>query len=118
MASSSLRERVQRILESAHSDLPVCHAIVQDQIKVLAVAIANAILLFQPDVVVIGGLLSLMSRDLFALLEIALRRHLPELISNNTILQQGKLATQSSAAIGANQHFLQVYLGNVAGELA
>lgn len=109
-ATASPRERVQRILENACAEMPICYAIVQEQIEVLAAAIANVILLIQPNVVVIGGLLSVLPPELFLVLETTIRRHAPALVGNNTIIQQGNLATQSSAAIGANHHFLQVYL--------
>jgi predicted NBD/HSP70 family sugar kinase len=109
-ATTSARERVYQILANASAAMPVCEAIVREQIKVLAVAIANMVLLVQPDVIVIGGLLSALSPDLFLALESAIRRQIPALIGNNTLIQQGRLATHSSAAIGANHHFLQVYL--------
>lgn len=107
-AKGTLRERASLIM--ADAALPVCDAIVQQQIKVLAVAVANVILLIQPDVVIIGGLLSLLPRGSFMQLELAIRRSLPELISNNTTVRQGTLAAQSSAASGASLHFLQLYL--------
>lgn len=117
VATTSLRERVHLILASACAEMPLCDAIVQEQIKALAAAIANMIRMIQPNVVVIGGLLSALSPDLFLALEAAIRRHTPALIGNNTIIQQGKLITQSSAAIGATHHFLQVYLSEGGGEL-
>jgi predicted NBD/HSP70 family sugar kinase len=116
MAQTSVRERVCHILDSARADRPLCYAVVQAQIEVLAAAIANVILLIQPNIVVVGGLLSALPPDLFATLEIAIRRHTPALIGNNMLVQQGRLATQSSAAIGANHHFLQQYLAEV-GEM-
>ena len=118
VATASPRERVSLILAGAHADLPLCHAIVQEQSKALAVAVANVILMVQPDIIVIGGLLSLMPRSLYTVLEAEIRRYLPELISNNTIFQQGRLASQNSAAIGANHHFLQVYLDAATGDPA
>lgn len=118
MASASPRERVRKILECARPDMPICYALVQDQIRALAVVAANMILMIQPEVVLIGGLLSLLPQDLFADLETAIRRHLSALISHNTLIRQGKLALQSSGAIGATHHFLQTYLSRANGELA
>lgn len=114
-AKGTLRERASLIM--ADAELPVCATIVQQQIKVLAVAVANVILLIQPDVVIIGGLLSLLPRGSFMQLELAIRRSLPELISNNTTMRQGTSASQSSAASGASLHFLQLYLEDEAGIL-
>ncbi len=110
VAQSSLRERVQRILEGATDALPLCQTIVRSQIEALAAAVATVILLIQPDVVVVGGLMSVLPLDHFAALETTIRRYTPMLIANKMIVQQGRLSTQSGAAIGANQHFLQVFL--------
>lgn len=118
LALTSPRERVRRILEHARPDMPICYALTQDHLRALAVVAANMILLIQPDVVLIGGLLSLLPQELFADLETALRRHLPALISHNTLIRQGKLALQSSGAIGATHHFLRTYLSHVNQELA
>lgn len=118
MAAISPRERVQRILVHSQADAAVCHNLAQDQIKALARVAASMILMVQPDVVLIGGLLSLLPPELFAALEMAIRSHLPALISHNTLIQQGKLVSQNSGAIGAALHFLQAYLGQPNGDLA
>jgi predicted NBD/HSP70 family sugar kinase len=118
IASTSPRERVSLILAGAHADLPICQALVQEQIRILAVAVATVVLMIQPDILVIGGLLSLLPQGLFTALEVEIRGYLPELISNNTITQQGRLASQSSAAIGANHHFMQVFLDDATRDLA
>lgn len=106
------RERFQLIVNSAHTGMPACQGIMQDMIRVLSAAIANLVYIFQPDVIVVGGLLSSMPKDLYSDLETTIRGHLPELISNNSIIQQGRLASQNSAAIGAIHHFMQNYLNN------
>ncbi|MCI0476697.1 MAG: ROK family protein [Anaerolineales bacterium] len=118
IATASPRERVRRILENARPDMPICYSLVLGQIRVLAGMAASMILMLQPDVVLIGGLLSLLPQELFANLETAIRRHLPALISHNTLIRQGKLALQSSGAIGATHHFLQTYLSQTNNELA
>lgn len=118
MALTSPRERVRWILEHARPDTPLCYSLVLDQIRVFAAMAASMILMLQPDVVLIGGLLSLLSPERFADLETAIRRHLPALISHNTLIRQGKLALQSSGAIGATHHFLRTYLQSDSRELA
>lgn len=116
LAAANPRERVQQML--VHADLPLCEALVRDQIKALAATIANMTLLVQPDVVVIGGLLSALPAALFAVLETSLRGYLPALVSHNTIIRQSKHNAQSSAALGSTHHFLQLYLTQANGELA
>lgn len=111
----SPRERVQQLLTRA--DLPLCRALAEDQIKVLAVTLATATLLVQPDVIVIGGLLSALPDDLFVTLEAGVRSYLPELVSHNTVIQQGKHGGESSGALGATHHFLHSYLASVNDEL-
>lgn len=111
----SPRERVQQLL--ARTDLPLCRALAEDQIAVLAVTLATATLLVQPDVIVIGGLLSALPGDLFAALEASVRGYLPGLVSHNTVIQQGKHGGESSGALGATHHFLHSYLASVNGEL-
>lgn len=117
LAVVSLRERVQLILAQANRTMPICQNLVQDLIKLLAVAVANMTLLVQPDSVVIGGLMSVLPDDVFAILEGEIRRYLPELVSHNTIIQQGKLIAQDGAALGAIYHFLQSYLSLSASDL-
>lgn len=118
LQAATVRERVQQILQQAGPTLPLCQALVHEQLKVLAVTAANMTLLLQPDIIVVGGLLSLLPLNLFVLLEAEIRRHLPDLVSNNTIIRQGRLAAQSSAAIGASHHFLQTFLDNTVSSLA
>jgi len=118
LALTSPRERVRWILENARPEMTVCHALVSDQIRALAVMAANMILMVQPDIVVVGGLLSLLSHDLMIQLETTIRRYLPTLISHNTLIRQGQLAMQNSGAIGATHHFLQTYLQQSTNELA
>lgn len=116
LAKSSPRERVQMIFQNAGPNMPLCQAIVQAQVKVLAAAIANMILLIQPDIVVLGGLLSVLPTEWFAALDVEIRRLTPALIGNTILIQQGRFATQSSAALGANHHFLQRHL-SLGGDL-
>jgi predicted NBD/HSP70 family sugar kinase len=117
LAVTNPRERLQLVISNARAAMPVCYAIIQDLIKGLSVAIANLIYIVQPDVVVIGGLLSSLPADIFPSLETAIRNYLPELINNKTVLRKGQLASQNSAALGATYHFLQKYLNNASIEL-
>ena len=111
------RKRIRLIFNEANEEMPVCNQIVHDLTWVLSVAIANVLHFVQPDVVVMGGLINFMPKNLFAELENAIRNQLPPLISNNTIFQQGKLISKNGAALGANYHFLRSYLNNSASEL-
>lgn len=115
MPTASPRERVQWML--AHADMPLCQPLVHDQRAALAATIANMILLMQPEIVVIGGLLSTLSDALMADLERAIRGHLPGLISHNLIMRQGKRSASSTGALGATHHFLHSYLAPINGEL-
>jgi len=115
--ASNHRERFNLILKNATDEMLICQEIVRNLTKVLSVAIANMIHIVQPDVVVIGGLLSSMPKELYEDLEVAIRGYLPALISNKSILRQGRLASQNSAAIGAIQHFLQDYLNETTHDL-
>lgn len=110
LAIKNPRERFRSILNSDFTEMPICQEIVWDLFRVISSAIDNVIHLIQPDVVVVGGLLSSIPKTLFPDLETAIRKNLPMLISNNTVIQQGGLTSQNSAAIGAIQHFLQSYL--------
>ena len=111
------RERFRLILEGADSGMPVCEQIIRNLIRVLSVWIANIIFILQPDMIVVGGLISLMPKPLFTELENQIRAQLPALISNNSIIQQGSLDTQNSAALGASYHFLQSYLNDKVKDL-
>lgn len=117
LSISNPRERVRQIISHAHNDLPICQAIARDLIDILSVAIANLIYIVQPDIVVVGGLLSAMPQAIFTDLENCVRAFLPELISNKTVIRKGQLASQSSAAIGATHHFLRIYLNSASSEL-
>lgn len=117
LAVTNPRERVRLIISSVHNELPLCRAIVQGLISVLSVAIANLMYIVQPDAVVIGGLLSAMPQAVFADLEASIRTYLPELISNKSVIRQGRLASQNSAAIGAIRHFIQDYLNASSSEM-
>jgi predicted NBD/HSP70 family sugar kinase len=111
------RTRFRLILACADEQRPICAAIVHDLIAVLAAAVANVIFFMQPDVIVVGGLLSSLSGTLFGDLEFAVRDRLPQRTRNNVIIQQARLVSKNSAAIGANQHFLREYLSDASVSL-
>jgi len=115
--ATNARKRVSAILRSTGDSLPLCQAMAQQVIRALAVAVANVIYIVQPDVIVIGGVLSLMSAELFADLTAAIAAQLPSLIENHVFIQQAKLASPNSAAIGATRHFLQNYLTDAATDV-
>ncbi len=112
------RKRFRLILSNAGPSLPLCAAIVDDLIAALAVAVANVMIVVQPETTVIGGLLSYLPDELFTELETAIRRHLPALIGNNVMIHPVEFVSHNSAAIGATHHFLQDYLRDPANELA
>ena len=114
----NLRERFRLVLRCEELEMPICDEVVHDVFAALAVAVANTILMIQPDVTVIGGLLGVMNSDRFDALEAQIRSHLPKLVSNSTIIRLGRHATQNAAAIGASHHFLQTYLRDPSTSLA
>lgn len=111
------RERFRLILRCDNPSLSICCEIVHNLNAVLAAAVANIILIVQPEKVVIGGLLNSMNGERFEELEASIRSHLPALISHNVLIRQGKFASQNGAAIGANHHFLQDYLNDPSSSL-
>ncbi len=104
------REQFQQTLEGAAAGLPVCQQVVQVLNTALSAALANVIYMVQPDIMVIGGLLSTMPASQFVALEAAIRRHLPALFTNRSVIQQAMLSSPNRAALGANYHFLQTHL--------
>ncbi|MCB0158311.1 MAG: ROK family protein [Caldilineaceae bacterium] len=117
LSTSNPRARFRLILNGDDAAMPLCRALVTDLNAALAAAVANVIHIVQPDIVVIGGLLSAMPAARFAELEADIQAHLPALIGHNAIIRQGKLASQNGAAKGAILHFLQAYLGDPTVEL-
>ena len=66
--------------------------------------------IIQPDVVVIGGLLSRMPKSLFHELESDIRSNIPPLIKNKIVIKQGVMEIRKNSAIGAIYHFLDLHL--------
>ena len=111
------RQRFRHLLTREDADLPICSDVMADLSATSAAAAANIALVIQPDVVVIGGLLGAMSGERFAQLELAIRSHLPALVSHSVLIRQSKHTGQNAAAIGANYHFLRTYLNDPASTL-
>jgi predicted NBD/HSP70 family sugar kinase len=107
LAEGDLRRRFQLILEAADEGLPACAEVVRLMCAVLASALANIIFIVQPDILILGGVLSTMPTSLYAGLEAAIRSYLPSLLTNSLIIQQAKLSSANRAAMGATHHFLQ-----------
>jgi len=117
LEQTNARSRFQRILSNAHADMPLCHDLMLEMIRVLSAATANLIYIIQPGNVVIGGLLRSLPKALYDQLETTIRQQLPALISHNLIIQQGTITSQNSAAAGAIQHVLRSYLADPASDL-
>ena len=113
LLAANARRRFSLILKGAVDGLPVCRVLAHQVIQALAVAVANVIYMVQPDIVVIGGVLSPMPPELFTNLRAAIAAHLPSLIDNHVIIQPASFASLNSAAVGATQHFLQSYLSMI-----
>jgi predicted NBD/HSP70 family sugar kinase len=113
LAISNPRERFEAIIKCPSEELPFCQHLVREMIQVLSAAVATLIHIIQPDIVIIGGLLSSMSDEWFSTVEKTIRDYLPPFINNNSIIQKGKTDSQNSAAIGATEHFMQNYLNDL-----
>lgn len=111
------RQRFIRIMEGAAAGLPACQAVVENLNTALAVAVANTIYMLQPDMVIIGGLLTSMPSSLCTQLILDIRHHLPRLFSNRSIIRQSTMSSAYRSGIGANDHFLDRYLSNPSGNL-
>ncbi len=97
----------QQILNNSEIDQRICYPLVQDLIQILSVWIASMILFVQPDVLVVGGLLSSLPTNLFLDLESSIRSHIPALLDNKIIIKQGVMDSKNNSAIGAIHHFLR-----------
>ncbi len=104
------RERFQLMQQAAASGLPICQATAQALNTALAAAMANVIYMVQPDVMVVGGILSQMPLPLYTDLEARARAYLSPLFTNRLVIQQAALSSPNRAALGAVYHFLQTHL--------
>lgn len=104
------RQRFERILASASDEYPICLTVTRLMNQMVAAAVANLVLILQPHIIVLGGMLSVMPRNVFAELNAQIRAHLPTMISNNLTIRLGTSTSTTTAASGAAHHFLERYL--------
>lgn len=102
--------RFTEILEKALEDEIICRPLMKDLTHLITQWVANMIYIIQPDVVVIGGLLSRMPKSLFTELESGIRSNIPPLIKNKIVIKQGVMEIRKNSAIGAIYHFLDQQL--------
>lgn len=81
--------------------------------NVLSIAITNITYLLQPNIIVIGGILSGMPPQQFNSVVTSIRNQLPPLFENGIQIEQAQLRSRNIAALGANYHFLENYLVQV-----
>ena len=67
------RERFRQILNCSSPETAICGDITEELIVAMAATVANIVFFYQPEVVVIGGLLTAMAHNRFAELEAAIR---------------------------------------------
>lgn len=111
------RQRMKKIFEFAQADDPICRDMLDMMYAVLATAIANIIYVIQPDTVVAGGILSILSSQQFNALAASIRKHLSPLFANQIQLEKAQLQSRNAGASGANYHFIENYLLSEAFEL-
>lgn len=117
METQNHRQRFIRILQGAAEDLPICQAVIESLKADLAIAVANTIYMIQPDMVIIGGLLTRMPSSLCAQLILDIRQYLPRLFRNHSIIRQSTMTSPYRSGIGANYHFLENYLSDPSRKL-
>lgn len=103
-------KRFTQILEKAIEDEVICRPLIKDLSHLITQWVANMVHIIQPDVVVIGGLLSRMPKSLFHELESDIRSNIPPLIKNKIVIKQGVMEIRKNSAIGAIYHFLDLHL--------
>lgn len=111
LSTGDARQQFQYILEAAQSETDgLCRSMVDDMLELLALAIANTIYVIQPELLIVGGALSTLPVSLFSRLEAEIRQLLPQLLSNQLIIQQAQLASPSSVPIGITRQFLRHFI--------
>lgn len=104
------RVRLGMVMRGDHDNLSVCDKLANMLNAVLSVAITNILYVIQPDIIVLGGLLSAMPPSKFARLDSAIRQKMPPLFANHIQIEQAKLTSPNRAALGATYHFLEEFL--------
>lgn len=106
------RERMQRILEWGVSGDGICQDVTQVMIRYLVKSIVMTTYLIQPDILVLGGVLSTAPQALHKQIENAVYDSLPALFANHLVIRQATLSSPNRAALGASHHFLKTYLAD------
>lgn len=107
---TNYRQRMEKIFLFAEQADPVCSHMLDMLNTVLTIAIANIIYVIQPNTIVMGGVLSAMSTPQFNLLVSSIREELPALFANQIKIEQARLQSGNTGALGANYHFIENYL--------
>lgn len=109
-ALQAIEDRNERYLAiSRHADAghPVCLQVVDFMLEDLTLTVSNLIYVLQPNILFLGGLLSVIPDGLKSRLEQEIRTKLPSLLSNHLIISFAEVTGHYSAAIGATRWFLQ-----------
>lgn len=106
------RQRMQQILEWGASGDGLCRSVTQLMIRYLVKSIVMTTYLIQPDILVLGGVLSTAPESLYKQIETAIYDALPSLFANHLVIRQGTVSSPNRAALGASYHFLKTYLGD------
>lgn len=106
------RHRMQHILEWGVSGDEICGDVTQMMIRSLVRSIVMTTYLIQPDVLVLGGVLSSAPEVLYRQIETAIYEALPALFANHLVIRQATLSSPNRAALGASHHFLKTYLSD------
>lgn len=110
LAIRDSRQRMQNILEWGVAGDEICADVTQMMIRYLVRSIVMATYLIQPDVLVLGGILSTAPKALYTQIETAIYEALPALFANHLVIRQATLSSPNRAALGASYHFLKTYL--------
>lgn len=106
------RQRMQQILETGVDDAGICHEVTRRLIRYLVKSIVTTTFLIQPDIMVIGGVLSTAPQSFYQDIEREIHDSLPPLFANHLVIRQATLSSPNRAALGASHHFLKTYLAD------
>jgi predicted NBD/HSP70 family sugar kinase len=109
-----MRERLQAIFEYAVNGDPICRRITDEVVDALVKSIVLTTYIINPDMIVIGGILSAAPVEIYQQIESTVYDALPVLFTNYLLIRQAVMSQPNRAAIGAGHHFLQTYLSDIA----
>ncbi len=115
-AIAAIEDRTARfhaILDAAASGEALCEEVVHRALDYLAIAIANLVNIFQVRLIVLGGALSQFPASLDRHLDIAVRKRLVPLLSNNLTMRHAQDSREYNAAVGAARRFVNEYLTTI-----